>query len=257
MGQDGEYHDAMIKMLELIWGEGFMAPGGEGNVANLVKGLELRDKRVLDIGCGLGGPAFVLAQKHSARVVGIDLEPQLVEIARRRASELGLAERADFQVVTPGPLDFPDESFDVVLSSGAFTQIEDKPPLLVECLRVLRPGGVFTCYDWMKSEGEYSSDMLYFFEMEGLTYAMETPEHYREILQEVGFAEIVLDDRSDWYRRRVREEYEATRSELYPRMVEILGKSDADYFVEDWRAMMVVCEKGEMLQVYSRARKPA
>jgi hypothetical protein len=56
MGHADEYHDAMIAMLELIWGAGFMAPGGEGNVANLVKGLEVRDKRVLDIGCGSAAP---------------------------------------------------------------------------------------------------------------------------------------------------------------------------------------------------------
>lgn len=256
MDREAEYHDAMITMLELIWGEGFMAPGGEGNVARLARGLDLRDRRILDIGCGLGGPAFVLAQEYGARVVGIDLEPHLVEIARRRSSERGLSERTEFRVVEAGALDFPDGSFDVVLSSGAFTQIEDKHGMLRESLRVLRPAGHLTCYDWMKSPGEYSSDMRYWFEMEGLTYAMETPERHREIFREVGFVDVTVDDRSDWYRDQVKREYEAIRSDLYPRMVDLLGKADADHFVENWRAMVVVCEKGEMRQVYCRARKP-
>jgi phosphoethanolamine N-methyltransferase len=256
--QEPEYHDAMISMLELVWGPDFMAPGGEGNVDNLVRGLEVRDRRVLDIGCGLGGPAFVLAQKYGALVVGIDIDARLIEHAKRRAGELGLSARATFRAVDPGPLPFDDEGFDIVLISGALTQVEDKRGTLAECLRVLRPGGWFTCYDWMRGvDGEYSEDMRYWFELEGLTYAMATPERQLSIMREVGFDHPDVEDRSDWYRREARIEYERLRDSLYPRMLESMGKADADHFVEDWRAMVVVCEKGEMLQVYSRGQKPA
>ena len=75
MAYEIEYNDAMTTMLELIWGVGFMAPGGEGNIARLVEGLEIRDRRILDIGCGIGGPAFVLASNYGAHVVGADIEP--------------------------------------------------------------------------------------------------------------------------------------------------------------------------------------
>ena len=40
-------------------------------------------------------------------------------------------------------------------------------------------------------------------------------------------------------------------------MVELLGKADADHFVENWQAMTVVCESGEMRQAYFRGRRPA
>ena len=136
MENEGEYHDAMIAFLQLIWGDGFMAPGGEGNVARLVEGLDIRGKRVLDIGCGLGGPACLLAGKYGAQVVGTDLEPHLIELAKNRAEKLSLAARIEFLVVEPGRLKSPDESFDVVLSSGAFTQIENKRKMFSECLRV-------------------------------------------------------------------------------------------------------------------------
>jgi len=85
MTQEIEYNDAMNNMLELIWGDGSMAPGGEGNIANLVDRLELRHRRILDIGCGIGGPAFVLSLKYGAQIVGIDIEPQLIDQARIRA----------------------------------------------------------------------------------------------------------------------------------------------------------------------------
>jgi len=257
MADESEYYDAMITLLELIWGQGFMAPGGEGNIEKLVRGLDVQGKRVLDIGCGLGGPAFVLAQKYGARVVGIDLEEHLIARALRRADELDCRAQTEFIVVEPGPLAFPDESFDFVFSSGAFTQIDKKREMYVECLRVLRPGGTLTCYDWMKSPGEYSDDMLHWFKIEGLTYAMETLERHEEILREAGFADVEVADGSEWYRRQVREEYETIKTELYPRMLERMSQQDADHFVENWRAMLVVCEKGEMIQGYYRARKPA
>jgi hypothetical protein len=51
----------MLAAMDLIWGEGFMASGGEGNIDRLVKGLDLAGKNLLDSGCGQGRPACVLA----------------------------------------------------------------------------------------------------------------------------------------------------------------------------------------------------
>ncbi len=169
MTREIEYHDEMIAMLEMIWGPGFMAPGGEGNIANLVEGLDVRDQRILDIGCGIGGPAFVLAETYGAYVVGIDIESELIARARLRAKELKIDSRCEFLLVEPGPMTFPDESFDVVLSTGVIMQIEDKQQVFEEALRVLKPGGALTSYDWMKPEGEFGDDMRYWFKMERLT----------------------------------------------------------------------------------------
>ena len=46
------------------------------------------------------------------------------------------------------------------------------------------------------------------------------------------------------------------KGDLYPRMVERLGQVDADHFVENWRAMVIVIDKGEMRQGYCRGRRP-
>ena len=250
------YEIDYMPVLELIWGKGFIAPGGEGNIDRIVEGVNLQGKSVLELGSGAGGGTLVLAGKYGARVTGIDIEPQLIERARTRAGDLGLDAQTDFHLVQPGPLQFPDQSFDVVISSGAFTQIENKIDTFRECLRVLKPGGVLSCYDWMKTAGEYSEDMLYWFKMEGLTYEMVTPGGQVKLLKSAGFVDVTVNDRSDWYKRKVREEYELIKNELYTRLVASMGKKDADHFVEDWRAMAVVCGKGEMLQVYCRGNKP-
>jgi len=257
VGKEAEYHDAMIRMLELVWGEGYMVPGGTAKTDDLVSGLKLRGKRVLDIGCGLGGPACHLADRHRAHVTGIDIEPQLVEHARQRAASRKLQQRACFLLVRPGPLPFEDNAFDVVVSAGAFTQIAGKRELFAECLRVLEPGGALHNFDWTTPLDEPSDELRHFFQMEGLTYALETPATYAELLAAAGFTDIRVEDDTDWYRRKCRDEYESMKDDLYPRMVELLGKEDADHFVEDWRSMVVVFEKGDLTQTLCRSRKPS
>jgi len=252
-----EYHDAMIDMLELIWGQGFLIPAGPENVRRIVAGLDLADKRVLDIGSGIGGPALILAGEKGARVVGIDLEAPLVARAQAYAEAAGLAGRVEFRRVTPGPLRFDDETFDIVYSSGVFTQVDDKLAMFKEVHRVLRPGGVLTCYDWMKSDEPYSAEMLYWFKVEGLTYAMETLEAHGRILKEAVFADIELEDDQQAYRDLCRREYEQMRGPLKARMIDLLGRAQQEHFLEDWRAMVVVLDKGELRPGFYRARKPA
>lgn len=254
---ENEYHDHMVAMLELIWGEGYMAPGGPGNVARLLHALAPEGKRILDVGCGIGGPAFEMATSHGARVVGIDLELPLIERARQAAAEKGLQDRCQFQTVDRGPLPFEDESFDIVLSSGAITQTSGTAGLIAECYRVLRPGGFLTCYEWTRTDRPYSEDMKYWFELEGLTYVLESLETLAQRFRDSGFTDVQATDASDWYRAQCRREYDLIKGDLYARMVELLGQEDADHFVENWRVMTIVCESGEMRQCYCRGRRPS
>ena len=256
MAHSDEYHEAMIATLELVWGEGFMAPGGAGNVRRMVAGVELAGRRLLDIGCGLGAPALLLAGM-GAQVTGIDLEAPLLRRAQAAARAQGLAERAAFRQVEAGPLPFADASFDVVFSSGAFTQIEDKAASFAEVHRVLKPAGAFTLYDWFKAPGPYSAAMREWFRLEGLTYAMMTMADYEALLRGAGFQSVTVADASPWYRRAVVEEHQRLKGPLYPRMKALIGREQADHFVENWRAMVAVCESGEMRQGYSRAYRPA
>jgi phosphoethanolamine N-methyltransferase len=251
-----EYHDAMVALLELVWSEGFMAPGGAELVRETLAGLDLRDKLVVDIGCGIGGGSLVLAGEKGARVIGLDLEAPLLERARRYAEAAGLASRIEFILTTPGPLPLDDASVDVVYSSGVFTQIAEKLGMFREIFRVLRPGGLFVSYDWMRGPEPYSADMRYWFELEGLTYAMETLEAHGPILTEAGFEAVELADDGGWYRRKAHEEYALMKGPLAAKMLELLGPEEQAHFLEDWRMLTVVLDKGELRPGRFRGRKP-
>ena len=255
---EDEYDDALVTLLELVWGEGFLSPGGPRDVAQVIAGLDLAGKLVLDVGCGIGGVDVILARDHGARVIGLDLEEPLLERARKRLAEEGLADRVDFRRVEPGPIPLDDASVDVVFGKDAWVQIPDKPALFSEFLRVLRPGGVLAAGDWMLGEGKRadSDDMLYFYKMEGITYNLDTFTAYGQALGEAGFADVALTDTSEAYRRTAHHEHEQMKGALKARVIELLGEEKQAHFEENWRAMTVVLDQGELRPGHIRARKP-
>jgi phosphoethanolamine N-methyltransferase len=251
-----EYDDNMLAMLELIWGEGFLSPGGPEAVRSIVRDLDLRDRLVLDIGCGLGGVDFVLAREFGARVIGLDVEAPVVERAVERVAKAGLGDRIEIRCFTPGTLPIDDASVDVVFGKDSWIHVKDKVPFFAEAFRVLAPGGRLVAGDWMKGPGPHSADMLYWFETEGLTFHMETQQRYGEILRSVGFVDVEILDIAADYRAMAHAEYESTRGTLKDAMIEALGVGGQARFEETWRAMTVVLDKGELRPGRLWARKP-
>ncbi len=85
MSHEDGYPDELISLLEAVWGEGYLMPGGPGNVAKILEGTQPRGKRTLDVGSGIGGLAFEMAGTHEANEA-IDSEAGLVERAVGRCS---------------------------------------------------------------------------------------------------------------------------------------------------------------------------
>ena len=78
------YPPEFIDKLELLWGIGFLSPGGPDEVKEILRDITVRDKMVLDIGCGTGGPDIVIAQEFAPKqIVGIDIEPFLIETSQK------------------------------------------------------------------------------------------------------------------------------------------------------------------------------
>ena len=97
---------------------------------------------VLDLGSGPGLDSLLAARRvgPTGKVVGVDLCPEMVEKARRNASLMGL-HNVEFVQAGIEKLPLPDGSVDVVISNGVFNLCPDKPAVLAEAWRVLRPGG--------------------------------------------------------------------------------------------------------------------
>ena len=253
---DDEYDAKMLDMLELVWGAGFLSPGGPAAVDAIVAGLELAGKLVVDIGSGLGGVDVHLARQHGARVIGMEIAAPLVALAQARVAAAGLSDRVDLRHCAPGPLALDDASLDVVFSKDSLIHVADKDAAFGDYRRVLAPSGWLVMSDWMRGPGPYSKDMEYWFEMEGLSYHMQPLDFYAGALEAAGFAEIEVVDSSAEYRALCDAEYAQMKGPLRDRMAELLGAETRDHFVENWRAMTVVLHKGELRTGRVRARKP-
>jgi arsenite methyltransferase len=97
---------------------------------------------VLDLGCGAGLDSLLAARRvgPTGKGVGVDLCPEMVGKARRNAGLLGLR-NVEFVQAGIDKLPLPDGSVDVAISNGVFNLCPDKPGVLAEASRVLRPGG--------------------------------------------------------------------------------------------------------------------
>ena len=111
------------------------------------------DSRVLDVGCGIGGPARYLARTYGCRVDGIDLTPELIETGRVLTERCKLADRVAVQVGNALDLPYPDQTFDVVWCQNVAMNISDKAGLLAGIYRVLKPGGLFTSTEYSVGPG--------------------------------------------------------------------------------------------------------
>lgn len=257
-GEAGEYDAELQTLLQLVWGDGFLSPGGADEVRRVLEGVDLRGLSVLDIGCGLGAIDVLLVQEHgAASVTGIDLEPGLVRLARERVAKAGLAGRIDARVVQVGPLAFPDASFDVVFSKDSLVQIPDKRAIFAEAARVLKPGGQLVMSDWLRgSEGPYSAELLEFFRLECITYNMASADQTRAALAGAGFTDITIRDRNAWYQSLARRELDSLSGKWYPTLLQHLGEERAQHFIDDWKQLVVVLDRGELRPTHLMARRP-
>ena len=112
------------------------------------------DKRVLDVGSGIGGPARFLAATCGCRVMGVDLSEPFVEAARYLTVRTRQSEQVSFETASALELPFGDGHCDIVLLQHVAMNIAERARLYRQIRRVLKPGGRFATYDVVLSGGD-------------------------------------------------------------------------------------------------------
>ncbi len=100
---------------------------------------DFKGKSVLDLGCGYGWHCMYAAKHGAASVTGIDISQKMLDVAKDKSRGLSI----DYRQCAIEDVDFPDASFDIVISSLVFHYLEDFSPLVRKVFRMLRPGGFF------------------------------------------------------------------------------------------------------------------
>lgn len=243
-----------IPITDMLWGRGILSPGGEGNIDRIVKGFDLDNKRLLDLGSGAGGGSIKLARDYGARVVGVDIESSFVDFSHRLAEEAGCADRVEFRHIEPGPLPVDEANFDYFYSSGVICHIEDKQSLFSEAIRILKPGGWILAYDWFVESPNAVIDE--WMKVAGFHLYTTNLHQHLETLRAVGFEAVAGEDATDWYRREIARELEMLKGPYFDEAAEATSVEIRDQFIHEWECMKAALATGGVKQGYFRARKP-
>jgi SAM-dependent methyltransferase len=151
---------------------------------------------VVDVGCGIGGPARWLAVTFGCRITGLDLSAEHCRVGTLLTERVGLADRVAFRQGPALAMTFEDGSFDAAYSQHAAMNIADKRGLYAEVARVLRPGGRFGIYDLLKGSG---GEVIYptpWARNAAMSFLIGQ-EELRLLLEDSGFAVIQWRDLGD------------------------------------------------------------
>ncbi len=153
-------------------------------------------QHVIDIGCGVGGPARYLAATAGVRVSGIDLTPEFIAVAEELATMTGLSDKADFQVGDALNLPFAAAAFDAGYTQNVSMSVPDKARFFAEAARVLKPGARFVAGEVAQGPG---GDVLYPvpWAMTAEISHLTTPEETAAILEAAGFQVEAIHDSTD------------------------------------------------------------
>jgi SAM-dependent methyltransferase len=188
---------AQLAPLDQFHTRGILATVELAGVAGLAP-----SSRVLDLGCGIGGPARYLAATFGCTVTGVDVSPGFIDAAEYLTARCGLADRVTFQVGDALHLRFEDGAFDRVFLQHVAMNIEDRAALYAAIRRILAPGGRFATYDLVLRD----SDVIYPapWARNASTSFLRTEAYTRDALENAGFRAILWRDDTqtalDWFK---------------------------------------------------------
>jgi phosphoethanolamine N-methyltransferase len=187
-----QYLQASILQYESVYGVDFVSPGGREMALELIARLSLSPAaRVLDVGCGLGGSAFVMASEFNLQVDGIDLSKNMLALANEKLRANGLSASVNLQWGDCLELDRVDH-YDAVYSRDVFLHIEDKHRLFSVLHAALKQGGTLLFTDYCCSPKPWSDEFNDYVENRG--YSLHTTGEYAELITNTGFEQVVAED---------------------------------------------------------------
>jgi len=144
---------------ELIMGEQIHI-GGFASSMDLAERAGIGDGlSCVDLCCCSGaGMRFLVKFRNVRQMMGVDATEKVVERGRQRCAELGLADRIGFTVADVCDSGLPSESVDFVWGEDAWCYVVDKPKLIAEAARLVKPGGVIAFTDWIEGAQGLTED---------------------------------------------------------------------------------------------------
>jgi len=184
----GEGHDITSLTPDILAPYDEFHVGGMAATHRVASRLGLsRSSRLLDIGCGAGGPARAIAAAHGCRVTGIDLTGDFIAAGGQLSAACGLQGLVTLHHGSALEMPFDTDTFDRAMMLHVGMNITDKQTLMAEAARVLTSGGLFCVYDMMQvRDGEITFPLPW--ASDASVSAVVPPDAYIVAAAKAGFA---------------------------------------------------------------------
>ncbi len=234
--------------LEAAYGKGMMSEGGAEGIEYLFDTIPLDGKIALDIGSGLGGIAFHLADKHAMQVIGLEVNSWMVEESKRRTPS-HLKNKVEFvQSYSNSSWPILKECCDMIYSRGAFTHIETKDGALRECHRLLKNEGLLVINDCLSSEEKkWGKNIARLIELEKLPMFAESESGYIELLKKNGFNLLSIRYDTPVILRYNREIINKLKDPLqHQNLLNYFDEAELEAAIEGYESIVTALESGEL-----------
>ena len=193
---DGDFENGKLGIRDLAPVDQFHVRGLTA-IEDLIAACDVEaGARVVDISCGTGGPARVLASTSGIHVTGYDLNPVSVEAGNQMSVWTGMSDRVDLHIGNATDLPADNATFDGAWSVHVGMFVEDKAAFYAEAFRVLRPGGWLSIFDPVIIGGTDHSYPVPWAKDRATNYAL-TADGLTDHLKPAGFIDVNMVDRSE------------------------------------------------------------
>lgn len=250
-----EYDTTFTDLMQMTVGEGFLSFGGTEFLDKLFHGISLQGKKILDVGCGLGGPARYLAEKYDVEIIGIDIEPDVIMQAQSIHAVASLKGTLSFSLVEKNDFPFREDSFDLIFGNVSWLHVENKPFFFKKLYPLLKTGGYLLSSDWMHRTPYYSEDLQRFLSIDELNYSLTTQRDYEMALKDAGFEVLSSEDISEFMIKEFKIIYHNHFGPLGEKIKKHYGEKVYHTILHSWLLQRLVFEKGELQSYIIRALK--
>lgn len=255
-----QYSANGIARYEWVFGQTFLSTGGKETTDLLLGQVQLPSPttHILDVGCGIGGHAFLLAERVAgAQVLGLDLSRNMLACAAQSLSQRPhLKSRVRFRLldITKQQPDVPDGLFDLVYSRDCFMHIADKFALFRRLFAKLRPGGRILFTDYVSGQ-EAHADPEYAAYLTQRQYHPATVSKYHKVLTTSGFDQVRTADWTPVFQAALLRELRRLHDQR-DQFLARFSHQDWQDLVDGWNRKLVRIDKGLQAWMWATAVKP-
>jgi phosphoethanolamine N-methyltransferase len=235
------YNQDFLELLQMVYGEGFLSQGAaDYALPQMFDNEALDDKKVLDVGCGLGGIDFLIAEKYRAEITGVDPQAYLIRAAQEsyEKKKMHFKGKIEFKVVpeTKSLASFKDNSFDIVFSRESLLHIPEaeKKNYFKDIYRILKPSGKMVIVDWTHKTKNYSPTFKKMIEIDKLAFNLITPQEYKKMIMSVGFKNLSVRDDTPKYLELSQEDCQKL-TDIQTQVIKRFGSETYDHALKSWK----------------------